>query len=193
MQGFFQFNNSIINEIINFATSACDVLYVCGPKGAGKSETIRKSIPELSKTNLIFQHFCFENSVIDDFLLNFYDTFKNLTNSNKISLKKFSAESFEEKIKHYFKTIDENCIIILENFENLSNKPQILDFLTYLLGYNNVKIIAISRKDIENPFKKKKVITQELEIEQINKKDFKSKFAILAEPKTMSLKKSFTI
>ena len=84
MQGFFQFNNSIINEISNFATSACDVLYIYGPKGSGKSETVRKALSELSETNLIFQHFCFENSVIDDFLLNFYDSFRNYANENKI-------------------------------------------------------------------------------------------------------------
>ena len=85
MQGFFQFNKSIINEILNFATSAYDVLYMSGPKGSGKSETIEKTIHELSKSNLVFQHFCFENSVIDDFLLNFYDSFKkpcNVTNNS---------------------------------------------------------------------------------------------------------------
>ena len=191
MQGFFQFNNSIINEIINFATSAADVLYVSGPKGSGKSETISKAVSELCETNLIFQHFCFENSVIDDFLLNFYDTFKKLASLNKITLKKYSAESFEEKVKHYFKTIENKCIIVIENFENLIDKKEIIDFLVYLLNYKNVKVIAISRKDLPNPFKTRQVIVEELEIEQISKKDFKSKFAILAETTNDELKEKF--
>ena len=71
-QGFFQFNNSIINEIRNFATSSFDLLFISGQKGSTKSETIEKIIPELSETNLIFQHFCFENTVIDDFLLKIF-------------------------------------------------------------------------------------------------------------------------
>ena len=58
-QGFFQFNNSIINEILNFATSSFDLIFLSGPKGSAKSETISKVIPELEENNLIFQHFCF--------------------------------------------------------------------------------------------------------------------------------------
>jgi len=164
---------------------------VSGQKGSGKSETMEKVLPELSKSNLIFEYFCFENSVIDDFLLNFYDSFKNYANLNQISFKKFNAESFEEKIKHYFKIIDKDCIIILENFEKVVKNTEIINFLSYLTTYDNVKIIVISRKNEENPFKNKNIIVQELEIEQINKKDFKSKFAILAETTDDYLKEKF--
>ena len=88
-QGFFQFNNSIINEIRNFATSSFDLLFMSGPKGSNKSETIEKVSKELQEKNLVFSHFCFENSVIDDFLLNFYDALRNFSLAQKISLKKF--------------------------------------------------------------------------------------------------------
>ena len=98
-QGFFQFNNSIINEIINFATSSFDLLYMSGPKGSAKSETIEKLAKELSKDYLIFQHFCFENTVIDDFLLNFYDALRDFSLAQKISLKKFMTDNFKEKVK----------------------------------------------------------------------------------------------
>ena len=107
-QGFFQFNNSIINEIRNFATSSFDLLFMSGPRGSAKSETIDKLIPELQDYNLVFQHFCFENSVIDDFLLNFYDALRNFSIAQKISLKKFLTDNFKEKVSHYFKTIDSN-------------------------------------------------------------------------------------
>ena len=116
-QGFFQFNNSIINEIRIFASSSFDLLFMSGPKGSAKSETIEKMIPELKEDYLIFQHFCFENSVIDDFLLNFYDALRNFSMLQKISLKKFENGNFKEKVSHYFKTIDTNCVIIVENFE----------------------------------------------------------------------------
>ena len=97
-QGFFQFNNSIINEIINFAKSSFDLLLMHGPKGSSKSETIEKTIPQLQENNLVFQHFCFENTVIDDFLLNFYDALRNFSLSQKISLKKYPSDNFKEKV-----------------------------------------------------------------------------------------------
>lgn len=190
-QGFFQFNNSIINEILNFTTSHFDLLYMSGPKGSGKSETINKTIPELAENNLIFQHFCFENSVIDDFLMNFYDALKNFAGLNKISLKKFDAESFEEKIKHYFKVIEQSCILIVENFEKIKDNTEISDFLAYLGRYDNIKIIVISRSKDENPFLNKNIMVQSLETEQINKSDFKSKFAVLAETTNDELKEKF--
>ena len=138
-QGFFQFNNSIINEIRNFATSSFDLLFMSGQRGSAKSETIEKIIPELEENNLVFQHFCFENTVIDDFLLNFYDSLRNFSILQKISLKKFSTDNFKEKVSHYFKTIDENCIIIVENFEKVDSNVEIVDFLSHLASYENVK------------------------------------------------------
>ena len=63
-QGFFQFNNFIINEINNFATSSYDLLFFSGKKGSNKSETIERAIEFFSKDNLVFRQFCFKNSVI---------------------------------------------------------------------------------------------------------------------------------
>ena len=100
-QGFFQFNNSIINEIRNFAISSFDLLFMSGPRGSAKSETIEKMIPELEENNLVFQHFCFENTVIDDFLLNFYDALRNFSIAQKISLKKFLTDNFKDKVSKY--------------------------------------------------------------------------------------------
>ena len=54
-QGLFQFNSSIINEILNFVISTFDLIYLDGPKGSAKSETIGKIIPQLSENNLVFQ------------------------------------------------------------------------------------------------------------------------------------------
>ena len=126
-QGFFQFNNSIINEIRNFATSSFDLLFMSGQRGSAKSETIEKVIPELSENNLVFQHFCFENTVIDDFLLNFYDALRNFSIMQKITLKKYAGDDFKEKVSHYFKTLDTNCIIIVENFEKVDANVEIVD------------------------------------------------------------------
>ena len=190
-QGFFQFNNSIINEIRNFATSSFDLLFMSGPKGSTKSETIEKMIPELEEYSLVFQHFCFENTVIDDFLLNFYDALRNFSIMQKITLKKYATDSFKEKVSHYFKTIDANCLIIVENFEKVDSNIEIIDFLSHLASYANVKIVVVTTNREKNLFRFKKIRTQNLEINEIKKEDFKSKLSILTEPMNIDIKEKF--
>ena len=190
-QGFFQFNKSIINEIRNFAISSFDLLFMSGPRGSAKSETIEKVIPELTEDNLVFQHFCFENTVIDDFLLNFYDALRNFSILQKITLKKFATDNFKEKVSHYFKTIDANCIIIVENFEKVDSNIEIIDFLSHLASYTNVKILIVTREKDKNLFRFKKIRTKNLEIEGIEKDDFKSKLSILTEPMSLDIKEKF--
>ena len=187
-QGFFQFNNSIINEIINFTTSPYDLFFLSGPKGSSKSETIEKIIPELNEENLIFRHFCFENSVIDDFLLNFYDELKDFSLAGKLSLKKFTTGDFMEKVSHYFKTIEHDCIIIVENFEKVEKNSEIADFLSHLARFSNVKIIIVSRNE-NSTFHN--VRMQSFKLEQISKEEFKSKLTILTQPLDENIKESF--
>ena len=162
-----------------------------GQKGSAKSETIEKIIPELTEDNLVFQHFCFENTVIDDFLLNFYDALRNFSIMQKITLKKYAGDNFKEKVSHYFKTIDANCIIIVENFEKVDSNIEIIDFLSHLASYTNVKIIVTTRNREKNLFRFKKIRTQNLEINEIKKEDFKSKLSILSEPMSIDVKEKF--
>ncbi len=190
-QGLFQFNNSIINEILNFVISTFDLIYLDGPKGSAKSETIGKIIPQLSENNLVFQHFCFENTVIDDFLLNFYDALRNFSLAQKISLKKFTEGDFKEKVSHYFKTINANCVIVVENFEKVEKNIEIVDFLSHLASYENVKIIIVSRNSGANLFRFKKIKVKTVEIEQIDKKEFQSKLSVLSEALDDETKEKF--
>jgi len=190
-QGFFQFNNSIINEIRNFVISSFDLLFMSGPRGSAKSETIEKLIPELSENNLIFQHFCFENTVIDDFLLNFYDALRNFSLVQKITLKKIETDNFKEKVNHYFKTIDSDCVIIVENFDKVDENLEIIDFLSHLATYKNVKIIVVTRNGEKNLFRFKRIKIKTLEINEIDKDEFKSKLAILTEPMRLEIKEKF--
>jgi len=190
-QGFFQFNNSIINEIRNFASSSFDLLFMSGQRGSAKSETIEKVIPDLEENNLVFQHFCFENTVIDDFLLNFYDALRNFSLVQKITLKKFATDNFKEKVSHYFKTIDMNCIIFVENFEKVDSNVEIVDFLSHLASYTNVKIVIVTRNREKNLFRFKKIRTQNLEINEIKKEEFKSKLSVLTEPMSIDVKEKF--
>ncbi len=189
-EGFFELNNSAVNEITDFVLSPYSIFYLFGPKGSSKSETIEKVVPELEKDNLIFRHFCFENSVIDDFLLNFYDTLKNFSLSGKVSLKKFATNDFKEKVSHYLKTIDKKCIIIVENYEKIDTNKEIADFLVHLSKYGNVKIIIVSRN--KNTLLHSMGL-KTFRLEGISKEDFKSKLAILMQSVDDETKENFYI
>lgn len=190
-QGFFQFNNSILSELLDFPYSGFDILFLSGEKGSGKSETIQKIIPEISENNLVFRNFCFENCSIDDFLLNFYDSFKDFSMNQRISLKKYAGENFKEKMSHYFKTIGQNCIIIIENFEKIEKNTEIIDFISHLASYENVKLIIVSRNPENGIFFTKNVSIQNLKAAQITKDEFKSKMTVLADTVNEDLKEKF--
>ena len=190
-ESFFQYNNLIINEILNFATSAYDLFFLSGNYDSLKSETIEKATIELEKNNLIFRHFCFENSLIDDFLLNFYDKLKDFSIANQISLKKYVSANFKEKVSHYFKEISKNCIIIIENFEKIENNQDIITFLTHLASYDNIKIIISTTNKVENIFNFGGIKIAHYQIAPLNKEDFKSKLAILTQTMDSELKEKF--
>ncbi len=190
-QGIFQFNNSIINEIFKFATSSFDLLFLSGQKGSAKSETISKAVCELEKNNLIFAHFCFKNTSIDDFLLNFYDALRNFSMAQKISLKKFNTDNFQDKVSHYFKTIGENCIIIVENFECVEDNIEIINFLSHLASYINVKIIIVSRNNKKNLFRFKQIKVQNLIIEPVSKENFEAGFDLFSQDIEPQIKEKF--
>lgn len=190
-QGFFQFNNSIINEINNFANSSYDLLFFSGEKGSNKSETIEKALESFSSDNLVFRQFCFKNSVIDDFLLNFYDALRYFSLAEKISLKKFATDNFKEKVSHYFKSIQQNCIIVVENFENVDENIEIIDFLSYLGTFNNVKIIIVTRNSDKNLFRFKKLKINNLMIQPSSKEEFKAKLVLLSQPLSDEVQEKF--
>ena len=190
-QGMFQFNNSTLKEITDFVSSSFDLFFLSGPKGSSKSETIERAIPELSQDNLVFRHFCFEDTVIDDFLLNFYDELKNFSLLKKISLKKFTDGSFKERVSHYFRTIIANCVIIVENFEKVESNVEIIDFLSHLANYSNVKIIVVTRNPDKNLFRFKEVRMKTASVNFIDKKDFKAKLEVFTQPLSDEVKENF--
>ena len=107
---------------------------------------------------------------------------RNFSIIQKFPFKKFVSDNFKEKVSHYFKTIDANCIIIVENFEKVDTNIEIIDFLSHLATYSNVKIVIVTRNGEKNLFRFKQIRTKNLEIKEIEKDDFKSKLSILSEP-----------
>lgn len=149
-ENFTKFNSNILNKITDFINSRtgqpeADILYISGFQGSGKSEIVNMALKEIDEDILLFRHLCFENSVIDDFLLGFYDTLRYYSLSKKINLKKGLSENFAQKVSFYFKNIDKNSLIIIDNFEIIAANSEIMDFLAHLARYENVKLILISR------------------------------------------------
>lgn len=149
-ENFTKFNSGILNKITGFINSQSDlpkvdILYISGFQGCGKSEIVNKSIEKIDENILLFRHLCFENSVIDDFLLGFYDTLRYYSINKKINLKKDLSENFAQKVSFYFKNLDKKSLIIIDNFDVISTNSEIMDFLAHLGKYENVKLILISR------------------------------------------------
>ena len=144
-ENFTKFNIDSLNKIVDFINSQFDLLYISGFQGCGKSEIVNKALNNIDEDILLFRHLCFENSVIDDFLLGFYDTLRYYSLSKKINLKKGLSENFAQKVSFYFKNLEKKSLIIIDNFEIISTNSEIMDFLAHLGKYENVKLILISR------------------------------------------------
>ncbi len=144
-ENFTKFNTRILNQIHDFINSRDDLLYIGGFQGCGKSEIVNLALKNIDENILLFRHLCFENSVIDDFLLGFYDNLRYYSINKKINLKKSLTENFAQKVSFYFKNLDKNCLIIIDNFNLISKNSEIMDFLSHLGKFENVKLILISR------------------------------------------------
>lgn len=144
-ENFTKFNTNILGQIHDFINSQKDLLYIGGFQGCGKSEIVNKAIENIDENTLLFRHLCFENSVIDDFLLGFYDNLRYYSINKRINLKKSLTENFAQKVSFYFKNLDKKSLIIIDNFEIISKNSEIMDFLAHLGKFENVKLILISR------------------------------------------------
>lgn len=154
---FTKFNSNILDRIYTFVNSPSDLLYISGFQGCGKSEIVNLAVssPLFDNDILLFRHLCFENSAIDDFLLGFYDTLRFYSINKKINLKKSLSENFAQKVSFYFKNLDKKCLIIIDNFDVISENSEIMDFLGHLGKFENVKLILISREENTGFFEEK--------------------------------------
>ncbi len=171
----FQFSIEIIDKIYNFYNSTDELLLLCGFSGCAKSEIVNKTLENPDEDTLIFRHLCFENTTIDDFLLNFYDSFRKYSLEKKVSLKKSMGESFKNKVSFYFKNIDKKCIIAVDNFELVKDNIEILNFLHHIASFENTKLVLISKENNIDFFINRELPSQIIEITPYTKEAFKEK------------------
>lgn len=140
-------NASQIEKIYEFYKSNINLLYVNGFLGTGKAEIVDYSTAFLSPETIILKYNCFNSTILDDILLEFFTEFKVLSAQNIISEPKVKTENFTQKINSYFSQIEKPFVIIFDSFEAIleENRQEILDFIFHLNSIPKIKIIIIGR------------------------------------------------
>lgn len=141
-------NLNQIEKIINFFSSPTPLMLVNGFMGTGKIMVVNQALSFLDEDVITLKYNCFETTILDDILLDFFDDFKNLTAQNIIQIPKAKTENFTQKINAYFESIQKPIVIVINSFEQVlkNNKQEILNFLFHISKSGKIKIILISRK-----------------------------------------------
>ncbi len=141
-------NLNQIEKIINFFCSTTPLMLVNGFMGTGKIMVVNQALSFLKEDVVTLKYNCFETTILDDILLEFFDNFKKLTAQNIIQIPKARTENFTQKINAYFESIQKPIVIVINSFEQVlkDNKQEILNFLFHLSKSEKVKIILIARK-----------------------------------------------
>ncbi len=137
-----------IEKIVNFFNSDTPLLLVNGFMGTGKVMVVNQALSFLSEDVVTLRYNCFETTILDDILLEFFDNFKRLTAQGVIQFPKARTENFTQKINAYFDSILKPVVVVINSFEQIlkNNKQEILDFILHISKLTNVKIVLIGRK-----------------------------------------------
>lgn len=141
-------NLAQIEKIVNFFNSDSPLLLVNGFMGTGKVMVVNQALSFLSEDVVTLRYNCFETTILDDILLEFFDSFKRLTAQGIIQFPKARTENFTQKINAYFDSILKPVVVVINSFEQIlkNNKQEILDFILHISKLTNVKIVLIGRK-----------------------------------------------
>lgn len=147
-------NFNQIEKISNFFQSTSPILLVNGFMGTGKVLVVNQALSFLEQDVIVLKYNCFETTILDDLLLEFFDKFKRLTAQGIIQIPKARTENFTQKINAYFDSIEKPVVIVLNSFEQITkdNKQEILDFINHLAKSGKIKFVLIARKFDYNDF-----------------------------------------
>lgn len=144
-----------IESILEFFNTPSPLLLVNGFMGTGKVQVVNQALSFLSEDVITLKYNCFETTILDDILLEFFDSFKKLTAQGTIPTPKVKSENFTQKINAYFDCIDKPVLIVINSFEQILKdyKQDILDFFFHLSKSYKIKTLIISRKFDYEDFK----------------------------------------
>lgn len=148
-------NVNKIEGILEFFNTPSPLLLVNGFMGTGKVQVVNHALSFLNDDVITLKYNCFETTVLDDVLLEFFESFKKLTAQGQIPTPKVKSENFTQKINAYFDCIDKPVLIVINSFEQILKdyKQDILDFFYHLSKSYKIKTIIISRKFDYEDFK----------------------------------------
>ena len=141
-------NTEKIEKILTFFKEHTSLLLVNGFMGTGKAEVVNHALSFLNNDTIILRYNCFETTILDDILLEFFNCFKKLEAQNIIQIPKTKTENFTQKINAYFDSINKPIVVLIDSFEQIlkDNKANILNFVEHLSKSYKIKVILIGRK-----------------------------------------------
>ncbi len=151
-------NFNIFSDILGFLNDDKNVFILNGFIGSGKSYFLNFTQNFLYSKVLVFKFNCYEATTLDDILLSFYTDFIDYHNKHKNTLPKVSSPVFSDKINAYIKSCINPILIIIDSFENLSdkNKIDVINFINYLAKFDKIKIF-IGARNFDESFLSKDV------------------------------------
>ncbi len=139
------FNLNLIPDFQNILKSSGQVIDIFGFSTTNKEMLVKSCVKRNKEDCFVFALNCFSHTTINDILLNLYDDFRTYIQNNNFTFKKSLKENFSEKILEYFSHADFKSVIILKDFDDISNQNQIIDFLQILSKLSNVQLVLITK------------------------------------------------
>ena len=135
------------DKIINFFTSNKSLLLVTGFLGTGKTEVVKNIVENIDSENVLLWANCYESTNLDDIFLTFFEKFRHLASSGQIKIPQTKFENFSKRINACFSALDKNIIVVINSYQALmaENMKPVNDFIEYLCGFTNIKVVIISR------------------------------------------------
>ena len=115
-------NFNQIEKITKFFQTQTPVLLVNGFMGTGKVLIVNQALSFLEDDVITLKYNCFETTILDDILLEFFDNFKKLTAQGIIQIPKARTENFTQKINAYFESIEKPIVIVINSFEQITRQ-----------------------------------------------------------------------
>ena len=151
---FIENNERQIGDFVKFLSGNEKLFLVNGFSGIGKTMLTHFMISQMRSDVYVLNYTCFENTILDDILLSFFETFRKYTIMGKFAPPKLKVENFTQKINSYINSIKDPILIVMDSFDLIlkENKSDIINFIKHVASIENVKVIITSRKSEEEEF-----------------------------------------
>lgn len=139
-------NEKQLGQICDFLQNDKKLLLINGFRGSGKTHVINYATSFIKEDVIVLRYTCIETTIVDDMLLNFFDSFRYYTHQKKIVPPKVKAENFPQKINSYFHSISNPILVIIDSFQSVlkENRSNMVDFVKHLTSFSNIKVVMLS-------------------------------------------------